>query len=393
MTSFFFYGKGGFCVKKIASILMILVLLAGVLPTAMADNVIDPHEKRSIKPAKVTVNEMQEGISPTTGRVLEDVEQIEGFAGLAVTGRYMPMLVQIDNFSGGVTPTCTHWGVSYTDLIYETPLYSSGETRLSFLFSDQIPDSVGPVRSARLGHVWLREEWDAGFLYYGQQEAEKTNAKAEINKLGVWGKGLAFSGIVSAGKPWKKYYTTRAGMKSPHNMDGNVSAMYDLIDPDFQPRNHTFLFTEEQHQGELADTISINTGNKLYSSILTYDADSNLYYRFVGEEQTPYQDMDTGEQIGFSNVILQFTEVDYYGSDAPVTYVVGKKYFKRKGSNEISGNADYFIDGVHLKGCWGRESMESRTVFYTEDGQELQLQPGRTLIVVVDNDRWTVSYQ
>ena len=88
--------------KKIVSLLLIAALLISLLPAAMADTVLDPKEKRKIKLQKVTLNEAEEGISPTTGLPLEDLEIIEGFAGLAVTGRYMPMLVQIDNTDGGV---------------------------------------------------------------------------------------------------------------------------------------------------------------------------------------------------------------------------------------------------------------------------------------------------
>lgn len=379
--------------KRFVSMLLVLVTLCSAA-AASAETIIQADENRNIDMQEVSTNDMINGVSPITGRPLADVDQIEGFAGQAVTGRYMPMLVQIDNTDGGVNNRAP-WGVSYADIVYETPLYSAGNTRLTFLFSDQIPDSAGPVRSARLSHVWLREEYDAGFLYYGQQEYEETNAKKAISELGVSKKGLAFSGLVSEGKPWKKYYTRRAGITSPHDVDANVSAMYDLIDPDFVPRNHTFLFTDDPAQGEEVQEIRINTGHKSYSSALKYDAASNLYYRYMGVDDalTPYTDKDSGEHIGFTNVIIQFTKVDWYGSDAPVAYVVGQKYFDGKGSYDVSGNADFFMNGVHVKGAWQRQSMESRTVYYTEDGQELELQRGKTLIVIVDSDKWTVSYQ
>lgn len=379
--------------KRFVSMLLVLVTLCSAA-AASAETIIQADENRNIDMQEVSTNDMINGVSPITGRPLADVDQIEGFAGQAVTGRYMPMLVQIDNTDGGVNNRAP-WGVSYADIVYETPLYSAGNTRLTFLFSDQIPDSAGPVRSARLSHVWLREEYDAGFLYYGQQEYEETNAKKAISELGVSKKGLAFSGLVSEGKPWKKYYTRRAGITSPHDVDANVSAMYDLIDPDFVPRNHTFLFTDDPAQGEEVQEIRINTGHKSYSSALKYDAASNLYYRYMGVDDalTPYTDKDSGEHIGFTNVIIQFTKVDWYGSDAPVAYVVGQKYFDGKGSYDVSGNADFFMNGVHMKGVWQREDMESRTVFYTEDGQELELQRGKTLIIVADKDKWTVSYQ
>lgn len=379
--------------KKIVSLIAALVLCC-TAAAAMAETVIQADENRNISIQAVTTNDMQEGISPITGRTLAEITALEGFAGQAVTGRYMPMLVQIDNTDGGVNARAP-WGASYADIFYETPLYKSGVTRMTFLFSDLIPDSVGPVRSARLGHVWIREEYDAGFLYYGQQEYDSTNAKKEISKLGVASKGLAFSGLVSEGKPWKQYYTRRSGLPSPHNVDANVSAMYDLIDPDFIPRNHTFLFAAEPAQGDEAAQVTIDTGYADYSSVLKYDADAGKYYRYLGrgDNLTAYTDYDSGEHIGFENVIIQFTEVDWYATDAPVTYVVGRKNFDGKGTYDVSGNADFFMNGVHVTGAWQRTDMESRTVFYTQDGQELELQPGKTLIVIADSEHWTVSYQ
>lgn len=380
--------------KKILSMILMLALLLSIAPLAYANTVINPFEDRNIVVKEAGTNPIVEGVSPTTGLKLADLEAVDGFAGMAVTGRYMPMLVQIDNTDGGVDLR-SPWGASYADIMYETPLYSSGNTRMSYIFSDLIPDSVGPVRSARMGHVWLREEWDAGFVFYGQQEYEETNAKAELSKWRVNGKGLAFSGIVSEGKPWKQYFNRRADLASPHDVDANVAAMYGLIDPAFEPRNHTFLFTDELPQGEAADEIRINTGHPNYSSALLYDLDSNLYYRYMGtgDSLVAYVDQDTNEQLGFTNVIIQFADVDWFAGDAPVTYHVGQKYFNDKGSYEAGGNADFFMGGVHVKGYWQRKSMESRTVFYTEDGQELELQRGKTLIVVADNEKWEVSYQ
>ncbi|MBE5804806.1 MAG: DUF3048 domain-containing protein [Clostridiales bacterium] len=380
--------------KRIVSLLLVLALLLGIMPLALADTAIDPGEKRKIKLEKVGLNEGEEGMSPTTGLPLEDLEQVEGFAGLAVTGRYMPMLVQIDNTDGGVDKRAP-WGVSFADIVYETPLHKNGNTRLTFLFSDLIPDSVGPVRSARMGHVWLREEWDAGFLYYGYSEYDSADCGAELRKWKVEDKGLAFSGTVSNSKPWKQYYTRRKGVAAPHNVDANVSAMYDLIDKDFVAPNHTFLFTDELPEGEQADEIHINTGHKSYSSTLIYDIDTNLYNRYLGtgDDLTPYEDLDTQDHIGFSNVIIQFTEVKWPRVDAPVAFQAGQKYYDKKGSYEVGGNADFFMGGVRVKGYWNREDMESRTVFYTADGEELQLQRGKTLIVIADSERWKVSYE
>ena len=59
----------------------------------------------------------------------------------------------------------------------------------------------------------------------------------------------------------------------------------------------------------------------------------------------------------------------WMGNDAPYPELIG------------SGNADFFIGGKHYAGVWNRDSYDERTVFYGADGQEIALNPGRTIIV------------
>ena len=293
--------------------LLALALVLSMMPVALADTTIDGTAKRGIKAKDVGLNEVVDGVSPTTGLDLNDMEKPDGFAGLAITGRYLPMLVQIDTYDGGVSEMAP-WGATYPDIIYETPLHSSGFTRLTFLFSDLIPDSVGPVRSARVGHAVLREEWDAGFLFYGMQTYAKANVKDVFKKYGASKKGVLFSGLVSSGKAWKQYYTRRSGIAAPH------------------------------------------------------------------DEEVPYEDRDTQEHLAFSNLIVQHTTVEWVRSDAPLTNHIG------------AGNADIFMGGRYIAGYWKHDSAQSRTVFYDENGDEIQLQRGKTFISIVPTDV-VVSYK
>jgi len=96
-------------------------------------------------------------------------------------------------------------------------------------------------------------------------------------------------------------------------------------------------------------------------------------------------DKDTEEQIGFANVIVQFTDITYNNSpDAPVVKMVGE------------GNADFFMAGKHVAGYWKRDDYTSRTVYYDADGNEISLQRGKTLVIVFPNgkrDGRGVSYE
>ncbi len=299
--------------------------------------------------------------------------------GMPWSGKYLPMLAQIDNTSGGVG-SLAQWGVDQADIIYETPLHQHGHMGLTFLFSDEIPQSAGPIRSARITQAELREEWDGGFIFYGGQENDGTNVNTLFKETGASKKGVLFSGIVGISKPWKKYYTRVSGLPSPHDVDANVKAMQALIPADFQAPSRPFLFTDElPKSGERATNISIKQKRADYSSSFAYDSNKNVYLRSVDGEK--YVDRNTQEQPAFANLIIQRTKLTFYANDGarPVTVNIG------------SGNADIFMGGRYIPGYWVRTGMNQRTVFFDQDGNELKLQRGKTFISIVD-DSVPVSY-
>ena len=395
--------------KKLLSILMCLMLLCSV---AAAETTLSGGETRNIQIHPAGVNTPIDGVSPTTGRLLADVAENaqDGFTGMAVTGRYMPILMQIDNTDGGIgyndgkaTGYRAPWGAQYADVIYEAPLYKAGDTRLTFLFSDLMPTAAGPCRSARLFHAWLREEYDGALIHYGQQELAGTNVVEAFKETGANKKAngmLLFNGTDGMGKshPWKQYfspYTLKNGaaLTPPHHQSANVAAMSTLIPADYQAANHTWLFTDElPAEGDSAEMIHVNwsTGdNSVYNSILEWDEDNACYYRYMTDAKgnpqlySSLNDVDPAEPITFSNVIVQFTEMDWVKTNQPKPTVLG------------TGNADYFMGGKHIAGVWGRDSLSDRTVFYGPDGNEIELQRGRTLIIVMDYqfDYRSVSFE
>jgi len=351
--------------KRLLCLLLVLMMVPTTLALATETVLVDEKDR------KIELNGRQaDGNFPTNMVLLGESPT----TGLPWEGDYMPMLVQIDNTDGGVDKIAP-WGARYADIVYETPLYSVGSTRISFLFSDHVPDSAGPVRSARVGHVWLREEWDAGFLYYGGQEAEGSNINKEFSKYKATKKGVLFSGIVSTSKPWKKYYTRVKGLSNPHNVDANVAAMRDLIPETHVAPDRPYLFTDVlPTTGEAATSITLGWKHKDYVSTFTYDADKNCYTRTV--HGVPYVDSQTGEQLEFANLIVQRTKVRYYGghSDRPILSNVGQ------------GNADIFMGGRYIAGYWIRTAMDQRTIFFDENGNELELQRGKTYIAMPDSN-------
>jgi hypothetical protein len=360
--------------KKTVCFIAVAFLIFFMVQAVYAQGVpvtIQNEEKRSIEIKGLG----QDGNFPTNPEIAGQ----SPVTGMPWTGKYLPMLVQIDNTSGGVG-TLSQWGVDQADIIYETPLYQGGYTELTFLFSDVIPQSAGPIRSARITQAELREEWDGGFVFYGAQENEGTSVNALFQQTGANQKGVLFSGIVGTNKPWKKYYTRVGNLRSPHNVDADVKAMQALIPADFQAPARPYLFTDElPKNGERATNITIKQKNDDYASSFTYYSGKNVYLRSVDGEK--YVDRYTLKQPFFANLIVQRTKLTFYGNDRarPVTVDIG------------SGNADIFMGGRYMKGFWMRTGMNQRTVFFDQDGNELKLQRGKTFISIVD-DSVPVSY-
>ena len=72
---------------------------------------------------------------------------------------------------------------------------------------------------------------------------------------------------------------------------------------------------------------------------------------------------------------------------------IGIPVYKISGRDiSLPGYNEGFIGGVHIAGYWKRDDMQSRTVFYGPDGNEIALQRGKTFICIIP-DETVVSYE
>ena len=121
--------------KKIVSLFLALALLAAV-PAFAEPTEIDGISDRNIKINRAGLNAsadevIGEGFSPTTGRALDEIETPDGFLGVAVTGQYQPIMVQISNSGNGVGVSksgklyiVAPVNGSYSDVVYEAQSHS-----------------------------------------------------------------------------------------------------------------------------------------------------------------------------------------------------------------------------------------------------------------------------
>jgi hypothetical protein len=232
------------------------------------------------------------------------------------------------------------------------------------------------VRSARIGHVLLREEWQSGFIYAGGPRREENDISEMFNQLGASDKGVLFALLTNK---WNDYRVRVQGLKNPDNLDVNVVGLRDMIPTNYAAAAHAFLFSEVSPYTEgydMAYNINLDWGHEKWISHFVYDETENLYLRYSGD--APYLSYasatDRSEenitQMSFSNVIIQRVPYEYTNNSKimPVMQNVGK------------GNADIFIGGRYIPGYWVRNDVESPTVYYDDQGNELQFTPGKTFI-------------
>ena len=420
--------------KRLFCVIFAIVLaLSSVSALAEYENatVINKTEKRNIKIHQATDNEAPLGYSPTTGRNLDELAaQIEGedVLGMAITGFYYPVMVQENGICGATGIGAPFYG-SYADIYYEIPKSQTGHTRMCMIFNDYHPRYVGGSRSIRVGYLWIRQEWNAPFLFAGMQtgspsstfntdcEKEATRLKlpsSYSSKVPIEEKVL-FNGLDGGGKPWL------AGRYRVDSLPSSCSLVWDLIyevtevlGKDRKFSNHTFKFTDALPEGgDQANTVYVMFKNNkaasgdednpddiyYFNSLYEYDEDENVYYRsMIRDLKEPKKntipfteqlamncetykkdklqmlkcDRVMGDDITFANVIIQFVDEKWPSGECPYPIMTGQ------------GNAEYFMGGKHLKGVWSRDTYNDRTVFYGEDGEEIELQRGRTMIIVMD---------
>lgn len=356
--------------KRLIILLLACVMLFGTV-NALALTEADPSSDRGITPKGMledgtfAPNPVIEGESPTTGE--------------AWTGDYIPVLVNIDNMK----PARPQWGIGKADIIYEMPIDGIGYTRLMALFSNQYPETAGPVRSARVMHAELRQEWNAAWAFVGGQTASGSNVFSAINRLGVYEQdvNLIFN---QQGKNGARFFHDREDRKSPHHHEVQLNELVPyLAETGFDFAERPFLFTDEKAQGDAATHVTTDFGSGHSDAYYVYDAEADHYARYNVEDDAPYVDAnDPDTTLAYENIIVQWTTLKYNGaSNCPLLTEVGE------------GNADFFMNGVHVEGYWVRPDVNHRTVFFDKDGNELKLQRGRTWIVMASEKFLDVLYE
>ena len=278
-------------------------------------------------------------------------------------GQKRPFAVMINNLD----PAVPQSGIVYADILYEM-FVESDITRLMAVFQDPSTlEKIGPVRSSRHNYLSLADDNEAVYAHFGWS----IFAEALINEQNrTTINGMFYDGAMG-------FFRT-SDRVAPHNAYVTGQGLLDIADslgvdrsyPEGYQQNLSFNAADTQPQGADAPVIRLNY--PVDNPWFEYNAEDQLYYRF--EYGAPHVDMETGEQLKFKNVIVQYTDHGFVGD----TYLLEIHLIK-----EGEGTGVYFTDGKAVPIKWKKETWEDRTHYFTEDGKPLNLNPGKTMIQII----------
>jgi hypothetical protein len=330
------------------SIIFILSLLLAACGGDSADTAVDDStnsEQEQEAPSEVTV------ANPFTGKS---------------GGLDNPVIVvKVDN----VNPARPQWGLSEADLVFVEEV-EAGLTRIAAVYSTNLPQKVGPVRSARISDLEIMEQFGTpAFAYSGAQSA----LLPEIAAANIVEVAHGSSGGV---------YNRETTKNAPHNLTINLSQLAPTLVGVSTPKDIGLTFDATAATGGTA-TSTFNA--KWPASRVGAEWDSVNSGWVIALDSAPALDANTNAPIFANNVVIQYVKQgdsiykDSGGNFTPLIETVG------------SGTAVVLRDGQRFEVTWSRPSATSGTT-YSRAGAPMAFVPGQTWILYVPQE-YAVTFE
>ena len=254
-------------------------------------------------------------------------------------------------------------GLSKADVVYE--MLSEGDiTRFLAVFQSEVPNQVGPVRSARDYYMELAKGLDTIFICHGNSpDAKKLLGKGYIDNLnGLYYDGTLFHRSSDRTAPHNSYISFKDIEK------GAKEKGYELNGP---PKSFSFLTDEETESisGESAQRAEVTYGLPAYNVQYEYDENKAKYKRFSNGEQTvEYQSQ---EPVLLDNVLI-----------IEAVHQVMDDKGRRKIDLDSGGKGLLLQKGKVNEVEWINEDGR---IIPVKDGKEVGLVPGKTWVNIIPN--------
>lgn len=266
------------------------------------------------------------------------------------------VVVKIDN----VNPARPQWGLAEADIVFVEEV-EAGLTRLAAVFSSNLPEKVGPVRSARISDLEIMAQFGTpAFAYSGAQK----RLLPEIAAANIVELAHGSSGGV---------YNREATKRAPHNLTINLREAAPTLIGVSTPTDIGLVFDETVATGGTA-TSTFNAKWPASRVGAEWDAVNNGWV--IALDSAPALDANTNAPIFANNIVIQYVNQgdsiykDSGGNFTPLIETVG------------SGTAVVLRDGQRFDVDWSRPIATGGTT-YTLAGSPFAFAPGQTWVLFV----------
>ncbi|ARI78582.1 DUF3048 domain-containing protein [Halobacillus mangrovi] len=286
-----------------------------------------------------------DNIYPLTGQAMEEVSQ------------HRVIGVMINNH----TKARPQSGLSQADIVYEV-LAEGQITRFLALFHSRIPDTIGPVRSARPYYFEIASAFNSVYLYHGASTA--INRKIAANGIHY------LDGSLYDNNGW--LFQRSSERSAPHNSYLITAGLDQALTNKDYPQDHEVAplpFSKEKPiDGTDANGVTITYSEHPEEVVtFTYDEASGRYLRSSDGE--PSFDAANEERLAVDNVMIVETEHQIIDSKG------------RRDIDLTSGGKGYLIQKGKVKEIeW--KNIDGRILPYDNE-EPLSFVPGQTWVNIV----------
>lgn len=364
---------------------MILVVACGNKDEGSEQEIMDQDES-AVEATEVVETPVTEVVAETTEPETEvviepevpEIEEVD-LTGLAInplTGNYIPEEVAVRRPIGIMinnhNKAQPQSGLSQADVIYET-LVEGGIARLFAVYKDFDAEKIGPIRSARHYYLDFSFDLDALYVHYGQSPqadvAFGTLNAPNMNGLSYLDTIMCFQDPDRV-RPHSTYTSYEGLMKAwdreKYRTDYNEGFV------------NKFKFSDDVLELEDGDNASKVTLDYSYYQYAWFDYDEETKTYLRNQFGGPHIDIETGEQLAFDNVIIQIADLWKIAGDTE----------GRLDAGLVSDGEGYYIThGKAIPITWSKSSHYDPTQYYTESGEQLEMNTGKTWISVFPSYR------
>jgi hypothetical protein len=256
-------------------------------------------------------------------------------------------------------------GLEEADLVYIEQV-EGGLTRLAAIFASVIPQSIGPVRSARISDIDILSQYGkVVFAYSGAQPAMLT----VIANSNLWDYG--------AQRQSPTIYTRGPNRSAPYDMVLRGDLLLEKVKADGREvaisKSVGWSFGDAPAGGVAIDSVSLRWPASKYEATW-----SKAEKRWLLSNGGVANFAAGGKQLGPTTFVIQTVEMSDSifrasdGSYTPLSETVG------------SGTGYILRDGRSFKSNWSRPTAEAGTTWTLADGSEIHFAAGSVWVALTD---------